>query len=37
MRHVGDRHAPVLDHHDGLSAGDLLRDFRDYRLFLLQI
>jgi hypothetical protein len=35
LRHVGDVHAAVLDHHDGLSTGNLLRDFRDYRLLLL--
>ena len=37
LRHRRHGHAAVLGHHDGLSAGDLLRDFRDYRLLLLQI
>ena len=37
LRHIGDLHAAVLDHDDGLGACDLLRDFRDDRLLLLQI
>ena len=35
--HVGDRHATVLGHDDGLRTRDLLRDFRDYCLLLFQI
>ena len=37
LRHRGDRQAPVFRHDDRLRAGDLLRDFRDYRLLLFQV
>ena len=37
LRHRCHGQAAVFDHHDGLSTGDLLRHFGDYRLLLFQI